>query len=247
MIDISLAIVAAIIIILIGAFIQGLTGFGFSQFAIPLLVLFVFSGYLIPIMVFLSLFLNLLMISDLRKEVNIRRIWPLMLGGIFGIPIGTWLLIMANPDHLKIMIGSLIFIFGLAQLLEFRKELKSEKNAMLPIGFTGGVLQGCVSMSGPPLILFFSNQGFTKQEFRASLIAFFLFMNIATLPVYLLAGLWTPSVLTMSIALLPGMVVGTLIGTRFSRKVPEAKFKKFVLVLVMIFGCMSIASGLGAF
>ncbi len=247
MMDITWAIIAAIIIILIGALIQGLAGFGFSQFAIPLLVLFIASGELIPIMVFLSLFLNILMISDLRKEVNIRRIWPLMAGGIFGIPLGTYLLMVADANHLKILIGALIFVFGLAQLLEIKKQLEEERFAMLPIGFTGGVLQGSVSMSGPPLILFFSNQGFTKQQFRASLIAFFLFMNIATLPIYLLAGLWTPSVMSTSIMLLPGLVVGTLIGARFSRKVPEAKFKNFVLILVMVFGCMSIASGLGAF
>ncbi len=244
MIDIAWALIAAIAIILTGALIQGMAGFGFSQFAIPLLVLFVVSDELIPVMVVLSLFLNILMIQDLRKDVQIRRIWPLMAGGIFGIPIGTYLLIVADPNHIKLLIGSLIFIFGLAQLLKFRRQVKSEKSAMAPIGFAGGVLQGSVSMSGPPLILFFSNQGFTKQEFRASLIAFFLFMNIATLPVYLYAGLLTGTVLQSSMVLLPGLVVGTLLGTRLARQVKEESFRKGVLVLVMVFGCMSIASGL---
>ncbi len=239
------ALAAAIIIILIGALIQGMAGFGFSQFAIPLLVLFMDSGELIPIMVVLSLFLNLLMIQDLRKDVNVGRIWPLMAGGIFGIPIGTYLLLVADPNHLKLLIGSMIFVFGLAQLLEFRRHVDSEKAAMAPIGFAGGVLQGSVSMSGPPLILFFSNQGFTKQEFRASLIAFFLFMNIATLPVYLYAGLLTGSVLSASMLLLPGLVVGTLAGSRLAKGVREESFRMGVLVLVMIFGCMSIASGVG--
>lgn len=243
--DLGWALAAAIIIILIGALIQGLAGFGFSQFAIPLLVLFIISDELIPIMVVLSLFLNIMMIHDLRKDVKVRRIWPLMLGGLFGIPIGTYLLMAANPNDLKILIGSLILIFGIAQLFEIRKQLKNERAAMAPIGFTGGVLQGSVSMSGPPVILFFSNQGFTKQEFRASLVAFFLFMNIATLPVYLYAGLLTGPVLTSTAILLPGMLVGTFIGTRLAHRVEEGMFKKSVLVLVIIFGCMSIVSGLG--
>jgi len=238
------ALAAAIIVILIGALIQGLAGFGFSQFAIPLLVLFMASDELIPIMVVLSLFLNILMIHDLRKDVQIRRIWPLMAGGVFGIPIGTYLLMVADPNHIKLLIGSLIFLFGLAQLLEFRKQVAREKAAMVPIGFAGGVLQGSVSMSGPPLILFFSNQGFTKQEFRAGLIAFFLFMNIATLPVYMYAGLLIGTVLESSLVLLPGLAIGTLVGAKLARKVDEKRFKKGVLVLVMIFGCMSIASGL---
>lgn len=247
MMNFTWAIVAAIIIILVGAMIQGLAGFGFSQFAIPLLVLFIISGELIPIMVVLSLFLNIMMVHDLRKDVRVKRIWPLMAGGLFGIPLGTYLLIMANPDHIKILIGSLILIFGITQLIGIRKHFRDERIAMAPIGFTGGVLQGSVSMSGPPVILFFSNQGFTKQEFRASLVAFFLFMNIVTLPVYLYAGLLTGTVLTSSLVLLPGMALGTFMGLRMAHRVPEEKFKKFVLVLVMIFGCMSIASGLGLF
>jgi len=242
--DFSWALVAAIIVILIGAMIQGLAGFGFSQFAIPLLVMFIISDELIPIMVVLSLFLNLMMIHDLRKDVQVRRIWPLMLGGLFGIPLGTYLLLVADADDIKVLIGALILIFGLAQLFDIRKQLKNERAAMAPVGFAGGVLQGSVSMSGPPVILFFSNQGFTKQEFRASLIAFFLFMNIATLPVYLYAGLLTGPVLTSSMVLLPGMLVGTFVGTRLAHRIEENKFKKGVLVLVIIFGCMSIASGL---
>lgn len=244
MMGLEWALFAAIIIILVGGLIQGLAGFGFSQFALPLLVLFMVFGELIPIMVVLSLFLNLMMIQDLRKDVQIRRIWPLMLGGVFGIPVGTYLLVVANPEHLKILIGAMILVFGLAQLFNIRKQLKSETAAMGPIGFTGGVLQGSVTMSGPPLILFFSNQGFTKQEFRASLIAFFLFMNIATLPFFLYAGRFTETVLTGSLILLPGLAVGTFAGLKLAHRIDEENFKKAVLVLVMIFGCMSIASGL---
>ncbi|MFO7619075.1 MAG: sulfite exporter TauE/SafE family protein [Thermoplasmata archaeon] len=247
MMDFTWAIIAAVIIILLGAFIQGLAGFGFSQFAIPLLVLFIVSGDLIPIMVFLSLFLNILLIWGLRRHVRIRRIWPLMIGGALGIPVGTYLLLIADSDALKIMIGLLILLFGAAQLFNIRKHFRNEKAAMGPIGFAGGVLNGCVSMSGPPLILFFSNQGYSKRKFRANLIAFFLFINIATLPVFLYAGLLTETVATTSAVLLPGMLLGAFVGSRLSGKVPEKKFRNFVLVLVMIFGCMSIASGLGLF
>jgi uncharacterized membrane protein YfcA len=238
------ALAAAIIIILIGAMIQGMVGFGFSQFALPLLVLFMLFDELIPIMVVLSLFLNIMMIRDLRKDVQVRRIWPLMLGGVFGIPIGTYLLLVANPNHLKVLIGFLILVFGLAQLFNIRKRLKNERAAMGPIGFTGGVLQGSVTMSGPPLILFFSNQGFTKQEFRASLVAFFLFMNLATLPFFLYAGRLTGAVLESSLILLPGLAIGTFAGAKLAHKIDEESFKKGVIVLVMIFGCMSVASGL---
>ena len=245
MMDLTWAILAAIILILLGGFIQGLAGFGFSQFVLPLLVLVLVSRELIPIMVVLSLFLNILLIWDLRRHVRIRRIWPLMAGGALGIPLGAYLLLIADSDALKIMIGLLILLFGTAQLFNVRKHFRNEKAAMGPIGFAGGVLNGCVSMSGPPLILFFSNQGYSKRKFRANLIAFFLFINIVTLPVFLYAGLLTGTVISTSGILLPGMLLGAFIGARLSGKVPEKRFGKFVLVLVMTFGCMAITSGLG--
>ncbi|MBA3045428.1 MAG: sulfite exporter TauE/SafE family protein [Candidatus Thermoplasmatota archaeon] len=247
MMDITWAIVAAIIVILIGGIIQGLSGFGFSQFSLPLLVLMLASAELIPIMVILSLFLNILMVYSLWKDVQVKRIWPMMFFGVLGIPLGVYLLNVADANALKIMIGSLILIFGLAQLFNIRKHLKAEKAAMAPIGFAGGILNGYVSMSGPPLILFFSNQGFTKQEFRANLVVFFLFINIATLPFFLYAGYLTETVVSTSAILLPGMLLGTYAGMRLANRVDESKFKKGVLMLLLIFGCMSIAGGLGAF
>ncbi len=245
--ELTLALFFAITVILLAGLVQGLAGFGFSQFALPLLVLVMISQELIPIMVVLSLFLNIFLVYELRKDIQLKRIWPLMLGGILGIPIGTYLLLIADTGIMKLLIGLVIIIFGLAQLFEIRKTVKNEKLAMGPIGFAGGILNGSVSMSGPPLIIFFSNQKMGKQEFRANLIAFFMFINLVTLPVFLFAGLLTSEIITISGILLPGLIVGAFIGSRLALKIDEARFKKMTTLLIIFMGCLSLASGLGLF
>ncbi|MCK5310352.1 MAG: sulfite exporter TauE/SafE family protein [Thermoplasmata archaeon] len=245
--ELTLALFFAITVILLAGLVQGLAGFGFSQFALPLLVLVMISQELIPMMVVLSLFLNLFLVYELRKDIQLKRIWPLMLGGILGIPIGTYLLLIADTGIMKLLIGLVIIIFGLAQLFEIRKTVKNEKLAMGPIGFAGGILNGSVSMSGPPLIIFFSNQKMGKQEFRANLIAFFMFINLVTLPVFLFAGLLTSEIITISGILLPGLIVGAFIGSRLALKIDEARFKKMTTLLIIFMGCLSLASGLGLF
>ncbi len=237
----------AIVVILLAAIVQGLAGFGFSQFALPLLVLAMASQELIPIMVILSLFLNLFLIYELKGDMQIKRIWPLMLGGIFGIPIGTYILQVADASTMKVFIGIVIILFGIIQLFEVRKIVNREKLAMGPIGFAGGILNGSVSMSGPPLIIFFANQEMGKQNFRANLIAFFLFINIATLPFFLYSGLLTADVAVNSGIFLPGMLLGAFIGSALSRKVPEARFRRLTNLLIIIMGALSVASGLGLF
>ena len=237
----------AITIIFLAGAVQGLAGFGFSQFALPLLLLVMGSLDLIPVMVILSLFLNIFLVYELRKYVQLKRIWPLMLGGALGIPFGTYLLLITDTSIIKLFIGIIIIIFGLALLFEIRKTVKNEKLAMAPIGFMGGILNGCVSMSGPPLIIFFSNQEMDKQVFRANLIAFFMFINLATLPVFLFAGLLTIEVITTSGVLLPGMVLGAFIGSRLALKIDDGRFKKLTMILILIMACLSMASGLGIF
>ena len=247
MIDFTLPLFFAILVILLAGLVQGLAGFGFSQFTLPLLLLIMGTQELIPIMVVLSLFLNLFLVYELRKYVELKRIWPLMLGGALGIPIGTYLLLIVDISIMKLLIGIVIIIFGMALLFEIRKNITREKLAMAPIGFAGGILNGSVSMSGPPLIIFFSNQEMGKQVFRANLIAFFMFINLMTLPVFLFAGLLTVEVITASGILLPGMIIGAFIGSRLAVKIDETKFKKLTMVLIIIMGCLSLASGLEVF
>ena len=245
--ELTQALFFAILVILLAGLVQGLAGFGFSQFALPLLVLVMGTQELIPIMVVLSLFLNMFLVHELRKNVQLKRIWPLMIGGALGIPFGTYLLLIADTSVMKLLIGLVILIFGLALLFEVRKTVKNEKLAMLPIGFAGGILNGSVSMSGPPLIIFFSNQEMNKQEFRANLIAFFMFINLVTLPGFLYTGLLTTDVITASGILLPGMILGDFAGSRLALKIDEARFKKLTMILIIIMGCLSLASGLGVF
>jgi len=106
-----------------------------------------------------------------------------MLGGLIGIPIGTFILLVIDPQFIKFVIGILIIIFGCALLFEIGKKVKNEKWALGPVGLLSGILNGSVSMSGPPVILFFQNQKLDKNEFRANLIGYSLFLSIITVPI----------------------------------------------------------------
>ena len=102
-------------------------------------------------------------------------------------------------------------------------------------------------MAGPPVILFFTNQGMRKQVFRANLAAYFVFLNTITIPAHAASGLITGEVLRYALLFLPTLVAGKVLGSFLSRKVPEALFHRVVLVVVLCSGLLSITSGLGLF
>lgn len=235
------------LIFLASAMLQGFTGFGFSILAIPLITLFISPKTAIPILVIYSVVLNILVFWSARKAFDLKKIWVLMISGVIGVPIGTRLLIALNDNILKLFIGILITVFGTLLLLGFRKSIKREKLSMIPIGIGSGILSGSVSIGGPPIILFMSNQGTNKEIFRANLSVYFLTLNIFTVPVYFLSGLITKEVTEYSLKFFPALVIGVIIGNLFSKKMKEKHFKTITLSLLIVMGILSVVSGLKGF
>jgi len=228
----------------ISALLQGLSGFGFSILAIPLITMVISPRVTVPILLLYSMIINIAVLHSSRQHMDFSRIWLLLIFGIIGVPLGTKLLLIVNEELLKLFIGLLILGFGILLLKGIRKRIKNEKLGMMPVGFLSGILGGSISISGPPLIIFLSNQNVDKQTFRASLALYFFLLNIFTLPVYIYNGLITSEVLNYSIKFSPGLIAGVVLGNLFSHKIKEEHFRKFTLSLLIILGILAITSSL---
>ena len=237
-------VIAGIVIFLVAAILQGLTGFGFSILAVPLITLFISPKTAVPILLIYSIIINIVVLYSARKAVKLKKIWILLAAGIISMPFGAHLLVILNENLLKIFIGSMILIFGILLLTGFRKQFTNEKIAMLPAGFLSGLLGGSISISGPPIILFLSNQSVDKHTFRGNLAAYFFILNLFTIPVYYLNGLLTNEVWNYSLTFLPGLLIGVFVGNLLSHKIKDDHFKKLTLILLIIMGLLSIVSGM---
>ena len=231
-------------IFLFSAALQGLTGFGFSILAVPLITLFISPKTAVPILLIYSMIINIVVLYSARKAINLKKIRILLIAGIIAMPLGTHLLVIMNEDLLKIFIGSMILVFGILLLIGFRKQFANEKLAMLPVGILSGLLGGSISISGPPIILFLSNQNVDKYTFRGNLAAYFFILNLFTIPVYYWNGLLTKEVWNYSLTFLPGLLIGVFVGNILSHKIKDDHFKKLTLILLIIMGLLSIVSGL---
>ncbi|KPJ62480.1 MAG: hypothetical protein AMS15_03855 [Planctomycetes bacterium DG_23] len=238
-------IIAGLVVIFFAGLIQGLTGFGFALVAVPIMTLFLSPKEVVPVVLIHAILIVAVILYEARKWVDLRRIWPLMIAGIVGIPLGTYLLIFLQEGTLKILIGSVIVVFALAFLKGFRKQIKAEKLAFAPVGFISGLLAGSTMMGGPPVILFFTNQGLSKNVFRANIVLYFTAVSLAAIPAYVAGGLITKEVVKDAVLLLPALIAGGLTGIRLARAVQEQLFEKIVLIILIVAGLMSIASGFG--
>ena len=57
-------------------------------------------------------------------------------------------------------------------------------------------------------------------------------------------GFFTDICIYLSIMLLPGMLLGALVGTMLVKKVDENNFRRMVLVLVIVSGFVSLIAGI---
>lgn len=231
------AIIIFIITITLATTIQGLTGFGFSLLATPILLFFLPSKLIIPLINILSLIINLILVFTYREHITFTRISRLSIGGITGISIGITLFDYLNMSILTLIAAVLTLIFSLLLLKNYQIKL-NEKAGLFPIGFLSGLLGGIISFSGLPLILFFSNQKLVKNSFKATLSAFFLIINSLALIIYLYKGIFTEELNNYLLVGLPFIIIFTTIGIFYSKKLGQDKFRKATLFFTIFISCL---------
>lgn len=229
------------------ATIAGMTGFGYGLVSVPLLLLVLPPRVVVPAITMHIFLTAILILLDVIRQVDLRRIWPMMLTGLLGLPLGVYVLLVLSEAALKTIVGVVIVFFALALLLGLNLEIKNERIAFLPVGIASGLLASGIAMAAPPVILFFSNQGLRKHVFRANLAAYFLFLNAVAIPAHMASGLFTGEVVRYALFFLPTLGAGMALGIFLSRRVAEAHFQRVVLVVVFCTGLLSITSGLDLF
>jgi len=233
-----------IMVIFMAAMTQGATSFGFSLIAIPLLGLMFPLQVAVPILMIYSLILNSVILYNIREHVQLKKIIVLVIFGMVGTPFGVYLLKVLEENTLKLLVGIIIVLVAGVNFSGYHFKVKNERAAFIPVGIASGLLNGSVSLGGPPIVLFLNNQKVKKQIFRGNLTLYFWIINLFSIPTYFFSGLITTEVLSYSVYLFPGLILGTLIGINIGNRVEEQLFKRISMSLIMGMGVLSILSGI---
>jgi uncharacterized membrane protein YfcA len=232
------------LVVLLASTVKGLTGFGFALTSLPLLSLFISPKVAVPLITVCSVFLDGYTLYEARKSVQYREIVTLVASGIIGMILGTYFLVSLDSQALRLTIGAVTILFATASMMGVRREISNTKLASIPVGLVSGVLGGSMSISGPPIVLFFNNQRVEKTVFRANIIAYFFSLYVATVPAYALGNLITIDLLTSSMVMVPIIFLGAVLGIRLSRRVDENIFRRITLLLVLASGILAMFSAL---
>jgi len=158
-----------------------------------------------------------------------RRVVPIILGLAPGVVLGTSLLHRVQPGWLKLATFVVLLPLILLQAAGVRRPIKAERPVGLAFGGGLGVLYAVTTISGPPLALMLSNQGFTKQDFRAGLGLVRLAESTFTATAYYFAGMFARESVGLFPYILPSLVVGIPLGVRIIRRVRPETFRRLCM------------------
>ncbi len=127
-------------------------------------------------------------------------------------------------------------ILAAVLLSGWTRPMRNAHWALYPVGFLGGFLNGSISMSGPPVILFLTSQGTPKDIFRANLAAYFTLSGLLATAGFTIAGVLNWDVLLYAATIVPAALIGTYIGVRLSTKVSQEMFRRLTLLCVIVMG-----------
>src|SRR6266480_7730973 len=201
---------ALALITLAAAFVNGALGYGFSSLTVPVALLFLTNRVLNPALVLIEVFINLYVLYINRASVPAvwKRVYPILIGLLPGVAVGSTLIASVHPGWLKFATYAFLLPLILLQAAGIRRPIGPEKLLGVPFGSGLGFLYSVTTISGPPLALLFNNQGLARQDFRAALSLVRIAESSATAVAYYFLGLYSLN----SAELLPWIAPSVLIG-----------------------------------
>lgn len=233
----DLALIAAIT--LAGALVQGMSGFGFGLVTMSLLPLFLPVEVAAPLVACWGWTLNPIMMWRLRRDLSLRKVGPMLVGGLVGAPLGVLFLKGADPRLVRATLGVVLVAYCVYALFLARPpdpDRPPPRALGALAGLAGGVLGGAFNTAGPPTVVYVNATGWDKNSATAALQAFFLFSGSVAVAGHATAGLLTRELLGTLLPVFPAVWLGVAIGSRIYDRVPQARFRKLVIGMLLLLG-----------
>ena len=220
-----------IAITLVAATVNGALGYGFSSLTVPVAVLVYANRVLNPALVLIEVVVNSYALFINRRGVP--RIWkrtlPILGGLVPGVLIGSFLLSAVNPGTMKLLTYAVLLPLILLQAAGFRRFVRAERAIGAPLGTGIGVLYSVTTISGPPLALMLNNQGYVREDFRASLALIRIAESTLTAIAYAFLGLYTVQTGSLVALIAPSVIVGVPLGAYLIRRLAAETFRRICM------------------
>ncbi len=240
--DIAIVVAGA----LAAGFVNGLSGTGYALVALGFWLQAMSPLTAAPLTALCGVAGHVQSLPTIWKGVRWPRLWPMLVAGIVGVPIGTMLLEHVRPNPLKIGVGVLLIFYSAWMAFVRRPPIITGggRAADAAVGFTGGVLGGMASLSGPAPAIWAQLRGFGKNEQRGVNQPFNMSILLLALISAGIAGFLDRTFFIWAAIAVPTTLIGARIGLALYGRVNDTQFNRIILGLLILSGATLIVSSL---
>ena len=163
-------------------------------------------------------------------------------GGLVGALLHEWV----SSPFLTLVFGALLLFVAVSELTGLARRMRFRGVIAWMAGAASGLLGGLVGNQGGIRSAALLGAELPRHTFVATTTAVGLIVDAARMPVYLattgneVLAIW-PVVAVATV----GVIAGTLFGHRLLARIPEARFRPTVAVILGLLGLAMIARGVG--
>lgn len=212
--DLHVLIFAPLVIVLAYT-IFGISGFGSTLIAVPLLaILYPDLKFVMPVVIIMDCVTAMSMGLRLRADVNRRDLLPLLPFLVMGLGIGVFLLINLPSTVLLIVLGVFAIGYGLIYMRGGPPRFRFPRWTAVPVGLFAGTTSASIGVGGPLYVMYLASRGSTPEQIRATTPVIFVFTTVVRIAMFTAAGLFTRDIVITAAVLLPIALGALYLGHR---------------------------------
>ena len=231
----------AMLVIFFASLVKGTLGFGYGLLASPLLMTVIDPRLVIAIGIPIQVLLDLLILRQVWGYLDWKRVIPMIVAGVFGVPTGLFILLAVEPETLRLIVASTVLAAGLLLIFGVSVGIAWERLASAVTGFTTGALFASTGISGPPTVVFMLNQRWERGTFRSSLSAVNVWVESFALVSLAASGVIDGKSLGLDLTFLPVVLLSVYLSRRLVRSIDVIQFRRLAIVIVILSGVVGMA------
>ena len=229
-----------------GSIVFGVTGFGAALISMPL------ATHVVSLQFALAVFA----IADIGNSFSVGlekpsnavraeylRLVPMIL---VGTAAGVTVLVNLPRATGMLLLGLFVIAYAVYALVHHASQRLISRRWAWLAGFAGGVTSSLFGAGGPPYVIYLSQRGLSKEEFRATLGLVTMTSISLRVVAFLITGLLLdPKVWMAALVVVPAALAGIWLGKQIFLRLPRELLMRVVAVLLLASGGSLVWRALG--
>ncbi len=219
-------------IVLTGGIVRGFSGFGGALIFIPLCASIIGPKKAVAVFYLFDLLSATPYGYAFIRQCNKRELAPLTIAAWCMLPFGAYVLVHANPLHLRWALTVVVLIMLAVLMSGWRYRGTPTAPVSLCVGGFAGFSGGATGISGPIVIAYFLSSRSTPPVIRASIMVFYSLMSTMMSAYFFYKGYFTFDVVVFALIAWPLYLGGLFTGARFFSGSSEGSYRAIAYVLI---------------